>query len=147
MIWWIQFNLALFGRVHFKWRILQFLSTTGSTNQGPRLWQVHFQIAKPLLKTFIFRIVFELVKDEQVSPADGDRTNCQQRRCTHLDSGRLLHHQHNHQVHHQHVNMMMISKKSLSAATLHGSPRCLEDGETLLWPDTRSVKMIVDTFN
>ena len=30
------------------------------------------------------------------------------------------------------VNMKMISKKSLSAATLHGSPRCLEDGETLL---------------
>ena len=55
-----------------------------------------------LVSHLYISIVFELVKDEQVPPADRDRTNCQQRRCTDLDSGRLRHDQHNHQLHHHH---------------------------------------------
>ena len=53
-------------------------------------------------KALIFRIVFEFVKDEQVSPADGNRTHSQPRRRTDLDPGRLPHQQLHHQCHHQH---------------------------------------------
>ena len=138
----INQSKALFGGAlaHSKWRIPQFLSTTGSTNRGLRLWQVQFQMKN--LKHSFSGLFLSLSKMNRfllltgigptVSRDDALTwiqvvfvifvTNCT---INVIITNFIIT-----------VNMIITSKKSLSAATLHGSPRCLEDGETLLWPDT-----------